>query len=88
MDQGAILRLRVADDNIIVGDEEDVAHLPLGGEGLTGAGGAENQAVGILQQLPVHHDEVVGKSVQPAVEGLFTGLKQFLRREGDKNSDA
>ena len=34
------LRLRVADDDIVVCDEEHVGDLPLGGEGLAAAGRA------------------------------------------------
>ena len=30
--QSAVLRFRVADDDVVVGDEEHVAHLPLGGK--------------------------------------------------------
>ena len=40
LDQGEILRLRVADDDIIVRDQEHVQNLPLGGEGLAAAGSA------------------------------------------------
>ena len=53
----------VADNNIIVRHEERVADLTLCAEGFTGTGSAQNQTVGVLQLLPVHHDKVVGQGV-------------------------
>ena len=55
--------------------------------GLPGkaAGGAEDQAVGVFQQLPVHHDEVVGQGVDAVVQGLRAGLKKLLGGERDKD---
>ncbi len=46
---------------------------------------AQNQAVGVLQQFAVHHDEVVGQSVDAVVQRLLAVLKKFLRRE--RNED-
>ena len=58
--------------------------------GITGeaAGSAENQAVGVFQQLPIHHDDVVGQSIDAVVQSLRTVLKQLLGGEGDKNRNA
>ena len=47
-----------------------------------------NTAIGIFQELPVHHNEIVGERVQPAVESFAPGLEQLLRGKGDKNSSA
>ena len=52
------------------------------------AGGAENEAVGVFQQLPVHHDKVVGQGVDAVVQGFRAGLEQLLRGKGHKNSGA
>ena len=79
--QRRILRLRVADDNIIVGHEESVRNLSFCGERFTGTRGAENQAVGILQRLAIHHDKVVGERVQPIIQGFRPVLIQLLRGE-------
>ena len=38
--QRPVLRLRVADDNVVIGDEEHVGDLPLGGKALAAAGSA------------------------------------------------
>jgi hypothetical protein len=45
LDQGRILILWVDDGNIILGNQESVGDLPLGGEGFAAAGGSEDQAV-------------------------------------------
>ena len=86
--QRPVLRLRVADDDIVVCDEEHVGDLPLGGEGLAASGRTQDQPVGVFQQLSVHHDEVVGKGVQPAVEGFLAVLKQLLGGKRHENRHA
>ena len=78
----------VADDDIIVGDEEHVGDLPLCGKALAAAGRTKDEAVGVLETLAIYHDEVVRQRVQPAVQSFLTVLKQLLRGKGDKNSDA
>ena len=75
----------VADDNIIVCHEERIADLTLCTEGFTGAGGAEDQAIGVLQLLPVHHDQVVGQGVQAVIQAFFARLVKFLC--GERNED-
>ena len=79
---------RVVDDNIIVRHQKSVSDFTLCAERLARAGSAEDQAVGILQLLPVHHDKVVGQGIQPIVQALFAGLIQFLCGERDKNCRA
>ena len=75
----------VVDDNIIVRHQKSVGDLTLCTEGLAGAGSAEDQAVGVLQLLPVHHDQVVGQGVQTVIQAFFAGLIQFLCGKGDKD---
>ena len=85
LDKGRVLRLRVADDDIIVRHQKGVGDLPLGGEGLAGTGRAEDQPVGVLEGLPIDHDKVVGECVQAVVEGLLPVLEQLLRGERDED---
>ena len=73
--QGNVLSFGVADDDVIRGDKESIADLTLGREGLTGTGGAENQAVGVLQILAVNHDKVVGQGVDAVVQRFLSGLE-------------
>ena len=86
--QRPVLRFGVADDDIVVCDEEHVGDLPLGGEGLAASGRAQDQPVGVFQQLSVYHDEVIGKGVQPAVEGFLAVLKQLLGGKRHENRHA
>ena len=44
----------------IIGKQKAVGNLTLGAERLTGTRRTQNQAVGVFQQLSIHHDEVVG----------------------------
>ena len=44
-------------------------------KGLTGTRRTQNQAVGVFQQLSVHHDEVVGQSIDAVVQGFFAVLE-------------
>ena len=76
---------RVADDNIIVRHQKSVGDFTLCTEGLAGTGSAENQTVRIFQLFAIHHDKVVGQSIQPIVQALFAGLVQFLC--GERNED-
>ena len=82
--KGEILGFGVADDDVILRDEEGVRHFALGGEGLTGTGRTQDQPVGVLELLAVNHDHVVGQRVQPVVES-FAALKKLLRGERHEN---
>ena len=86
IDQRVILTFRVADDHIIVSEEDHVGDLTLRGEGFTGTGRTKDQTVGVLQPFPVYHDQIVGQGVEAAVQCFLTGLEQLLCREGHKNS--
>ena len=67
----------VVDDNIIVCHQKSVCDLTLCRETFAGTGRAQNQAVGVLQLLPVHHDQVVGQGIQPVVQAFFAGLMRM-----------
>ena len=79
---------RIADDNIIVRHQKCVGNLTLCTEGLARAGSAEDQAVGVFQLLPVHHDEVVRQGIQAIVQGFLAGLVQFLCGKRNENCRA
>ena len=79
------LAFRIANDDIIICDQEGVGNLTLGAEGFAGTGRAQNQAVRVFELLAVHHDEVVGESVQAIIECPRPRLEQLLRRERDKD---
>ena len=78
----------VADDDVIVGDEEHVGDLPLRRKALAAAGRTKDEAVGVLEMLAIYHDEVVRQRVQPAVQGFLAVLKQLLRGKWNENGDA
>ena len=86
--QRSVLGFGVADDDVVVGDEEHVGDLPLCGKALAAAGSTKDEAVGVLETLAIYHDEVVRQRVQPAVQGFLAVLKQLLRGKGNENGDA
>ena len=86
--QRPVFSFGVADDDVIVGNEEHVGDLPLRRKALAASGRTKDEAVGVLETLAIYHDEVVRQRVQPAVQSFLTVLKQLLRGKGDKNSDA
>lgn len=69
------LRFRVTDDDIIIGKQKAVGNLTLGAERLTGTRRTQNQAVGVFQQLSIHHDEVVGQGIDAVVQGFLAVLE-------------
>ena len=73
--QGCVLRFRVTDDDIIIGKQKAVGNLTLGAERLTGTRRTQNQAVGVFQQLSIHHDEVVGQGIDAVVQGFLAVLE-------------
>ena len=79
------LSLWVVHDDIIVCHQKSVCDLALCRETFAGAGSTQNQAIGVLQLLPVHHDKVVGQGVQTVIQAFFAGLIQFLC--GERNED-
>ena len=63
-----LFRLGVADDNIVIRNQERIGEFTLCGKGFTGTGSTHNQSVGVLELLSVHHDKVVRQSIQPVIE--------------------
>ena len=74
LNKRCVLRFRVTDDDIIIGKQKAVGNLTLGAERLTGTRRTQNQAVGVFQQLSIHHDEVVGQGIDAIVQRFFTVL--------------
>ena len=68
----------------VTGGKEHVHKLPLCGKGFAGARHAEEQAVGVFELLPVCHDDVMGKSVEPVIDG-FAIHAELLRHKGNEN---
>ena len=75
----------VVDDNIIVRHQKSVCDFTLCRETFAASRSAQNQAIRVLQLLPVHHDKVVGQGVQAVIQAFFAGLVQFLC--GERNED-
>ena len=73
--QRCVLRFRVTDDDIIIGKQKAVGNLTLGAERLTGTRRTQNQAVGVFQQLSIHHDEVVGQGIDAVVQRFLAVLE-------------
>ena len=83
--QREVFAFRIADNNVILGNQEQVDDFTLGSEGLTGTGRTEDQTIRVLQELPIHHDDVVRQSIQAVIKRLAISLKQLLRGERHKN---
>lgn len=83
-----VLSLRITDDHIVVRHQKRIGDLALGTEGLTGTGSSEDQAIRVFQGLPIHHDQIVGKSVQAVVKRFLSRLEQLLGGKGYKNRRA
>ena len=56
--KGVIFRFRVADDDVVVGNEKSVCDFPLRRKALATSGGAEDQPVGVFQPLAVTEDHI------------------------------
>jgi hypothetical protein len=78
----------IIDNNIIVRHQKRIGNFTLCRETFTGAGSTQNQAIRVLQLLPIHHDQVVGQSIQTVVQRFFSALVQFLRGKGDEDGSA
>ena len=70
--QRRILCLRIRDDHIVIRYQECICNLPLRGKRFTGTGSTEDQTVRVLKQLPVYHDQVIGKCIQSVIETLIS----------------
>ena len=85
--KGKILGFRVADDNVIVSNEESICHFPFGGETLTASRRSQDKPVWVFELLSVAEYHIVRKGVQAIVQGL-PRLKKLLRDKGNENSGA
>lgn len=83
--QGLVFCFGIADEDVIIRDQEGIGNLSLGREGLTAAGCTQDQTVGVLQLLPVNHDQIVGQGVDSVVQRTLMALEQFL--SGKRNED-
>ena len=75
LDEGPILRLGVADDDVVICEQIDAEHLTFGGEALARAGRAEDDAIRVLEQLAVNGDHVPAERVHAAVERAGPALE-------------
>ena len=82
--QGEILRFRVTDQDIVLGDQKHIQDLPLGREGLTAAGGAENQAVGCLVLFSVCQNHIARSGIESIVQSI-AALEDLLGGKGHHN---
>ena len=83
--QCRVLGFRIAHNYIVIRHQERIGDFTLGREGFTGTGSTQNQPVGVLELFPVNHNQVVGQSIQPIIQSLFPGLKQFLGGKRNEN---
>ena len=89
-DERPVFRFRVDDDDVvrhpaitILRRQGQPHHLPLGGEGLAGAGHAENKAVGVEQFPAVGEDEVLADDILPVVHTAL--MADLLSIEGHED---
>ena len=57
--KGVILRFRVADDDVVVGNEKSVCDFPLRRKALAASGCSQDKPVRVFQPLAVTEDHVV-----------------------------
>ena len=84
LDKGRVFAHRVNHNDPVTGGKEHVHKLPLCGKGFAGARHAEEQAVGVFELFPVCHDDVMGKCVEPVIDG-FAIHAELLRHKGNEN---
>ena len=63
VDERVVLAFGIADDDVVLRYEENVADLPLCGEGFAASRRPQDQPVRVLELLAVHHDHVVGEGI-------------------------
>ena len=90
LDEWPVLALRVDDDDVvrrpavtILRRQGQPHHLPLGGEGLAGAGHAEDKAVGVEQLPAVGEDEVLADGILAVVHAALMEDLLGLERHED-----
>ena len=84
--QIAELRLRVENEDVILGGKRDLHDFFLGAHALTGAGHAQTEAVAVEQQAAIRHDHVLADGVLPIVQTVR--LHDFLCAERNQHGGA
>jgi len=84
--QIAELRLRVENENVILGGKRDLHDFFLGAHALAGTRNAQTETVAVEQQPPICHDHVLADGVLPVVQTIR--LHDFLRTERDQHGGA
>ena len=84
--QIAELRLRVEDENVILGGKRDLHDFFLGAHALAGTGHAQTKTVAVQQQAAVCHNHVLADGVLPIVQTVR--LHNFLCAERNQHGGA
>ena len=84
--QIAELRLRVENENVILGGKRDLHDFFLGAHALAGTRNAQTEAVAVEQQAAVCHNHVLADGVLPIVQTVR--LHDFLRAERNQHGGA
>ena len=84
--QIAELRLRVENENVILGGKRDLHDFLLGAHALAGAGYAQTETVAVEQQAAIRHDHVLADGVLPIIQTVR--LHDFLRAERNQHGGA
>ena len=75
----------VVDDNIIIRHQKGICDFTLCRETFAGAGSTEDKSIRIFQLFSVHHNQIVGESIQTVVQRFFAGLVKLLCGEWNEN---
>ena len=84
--QIAELRLRVENENVILGGECNLHDFFLGAHALAGAGHAQTETVAVEQQATIRYDHVLADGVLPIIQTVR--LHDFLCAERDQHGGA
>ena len=84
--QIAELRLRVENENVILGGERDLHDFFLGAHALAGTRNAQTEAVAVEQQAAIRHDHILADGVLPIVQTVR--LHDFLCAERNQHGGA
>ena len=84
--QIAELRLRVENENVILGGKRDLHDFFLGAHALAGTGHAQTETVAVEQQAAIRHDHIFADGVLPIVQTVR--LHDFLCAERNQHGGA
>ena len=84
--QIAELRLRVEDEDVILGRKRDLHDFFLGAHTLAGTRNAQTKTVAVEQQAAIRYDHVLADSVLPIIQTVR--LHDFLRTERNQHGGA